>query len=364
VTPRVVPHLERRDGRGNGRSSYAEFRSASAAGRSFATSRDAVFWKYLTNRHVPSLGVDALGDRDHPGSFLLDDAEQRVLSKATGAAGGFLVPSDFDEQVTSVRRARNVIGELARQIVTDHGRLLPLPTAIGHGTGSWQAENAAGTATDETFGQVGVNAFKANTSTIVSEELSEDALDDFDTFLSGELGQRLALLEETAFAVGDGSGKPLGIVTSGNGVSTVVAATGSATGFKLADVLSVYAALPDAYKPSASSLMSPSAFRSLAGLTDSAGGLVFPSLQVAEPMLLARPVYVSPELPAAAANARSVVFGDIAAGYAVRRVRGLGVKRLTELLSDQGQIKYRLYERLDGRPVITDALRILVNSAT
>jgi HK97 family phage major capsid protein len=99
----------------------------------------------------------------------------------------------------------------------------------------------------------------------------------------------------------------------------------------------VYAALPDAYKPSASSLMSPSAFRSLAGLTDSAGGLVFPSLQVAEPMLLARPVYVSPELPAAAANARSVVFGDIASGYAVRRVRGLGVKRLTELLSDQGR---------------------------
>ena len=143
-----------------------------------------------------------------------------------------------------------------------------------------------------------------------------------------------------------------------------MAATGSATGFKLADVMAVYAALPPAYLPSASWLMSPSAFRSLASLTDTAGGLVLPSLHAAEPTLLSRPVYVSPELPAAAANARSVVFGDIQAGYAVRRVRGLGIHRQEEIHSDSGQIGYRLFERVDGRVVIADALRILVHSAT
>ncbi len=97
---------------------------------------------------------------------------------------------------------------------------------------------------------------------------------DFEGYLADELGQRIALLEETAFAVGDGSGKPLGVSTSGNGVSTVTAATGSSTGFKLADVNAVWAALPDGYKPNASWIMSPSAFRSLAVLADTAGGLV------------------------------------------------------------------------------------------
>jgi len=103
-----------------------------------------------------------------------------------------------------------VIGNAARQILTDHGRPIPLPTATAHGVGAWTSENASVTASDDTFAQVSVNAFKATTKTIVSEELAADALDEFDRYLADELGQRLALLEEAAFATGDGSGKPLG----------------------------------------------------------------------------------------------------------------------------------------------------------
>ena len=62
-----------------------------------------------------------------------------------------------------------------------------------------------------------LGAFKGSTKTIVSEELAEDAVDDFDQYLAAEVGQRLAALEEAAFATGDGTGKPLGITTSGNG---------------------------------------------------------------------------------------------------------------------------------------------------
>ena len=153
-------------------------------------------------------------------------------------------------------------------------------------------------------------------------------------------------------------------MTAGNGVATVTAATGSATGFKLADVRAAWAALPDAYKPNATWLMSPSALASLANLTDTAGGLVLPSLHNENPSLYGRPVYRSPELPAAAANARSVVVGDIQAGYTVRRVRGLGLHRQQELHSDAGQVGYRLFSRVDGRVILADALRILVNSAT
>jgi HK97 family phage major capsid protein len=66
-------------------------------------------------------------------------------------------------------------------------------------------------ATDDTFAQVTLNAFKASSKTIVSEELVEDALDDFDTYLADELGQRLAALEEATFAIGSVSGQPQGI---------------------------------------------------------------------------------------------------------------------------------------------------------
>ena len=132
----------------------------------------------------------------------------------------------------------------------------------------------------------------------------------------------------------------------------------------MADVNAVWAALPDAYKLNASWTMSPSAFRSLAVLIDTAGGLVLPTLHAAEPTLFSRPVYQSADLPAVAANARSVVVGDFSLGYMVRRVRGIAIQRQEELFSNNGQIGLRAFERLDGRVVLADALRLLVNSAT
>ena len=333
-------------------SSFAEYRTRSRAGdTSVGDSYDATWWKY-----VAELGED----RRH----LLTETEHRVMSKATGGAGGFLVPQDMDVLITTARRTRGVIGAAARELVTTHGRTITAPIAATHGTGTWTAENAAYTASDETITQGTLSAFKATTKIILSEELETDALDDFDRFLADELGQRLAALEEAAFATGDGAGKPHGITHSTNGVATVAAATGSATTFKLADFRTAYAALPPAYAASATWIMSPSAFANAAGDVDTAGAPKIPSLHGTEPSLFGRPVLISPELPVAAASARSVVVGDIAAGYAVRRVRGLGVQRQSELHSDSGQVGLRIHERVDGRVVLPDALRILVHSAT
>jgi HK97 family phage major capsid protein len=245
---------------------------------------DSVFWRYLTELGMPVpnelTGGAQLGT--------MDADEQRVLSKASSAAGGYLAPTDFDDQVSSVRRSRAVIGNLAREIVTDEGTTFLLPSATTHGVATWTAENAAYTASDEVFSQVSVGAFKAATKCIASEELVRDAAGDFDRWLAGELGQRIAVLEETAFAAGDGSGKPLGIIHSSSGYSVVTAATGSSLTFKLADVRAAYDALPVAYRASASWIFSPSAFSSLAGLVDTAGGLVLPSLHAAEPSLFSR----------------------------------------------------------------------------
>jgi len=70
--------------------------------------------------------------------------------------------------VTSVRRSRAVIGNLARELVTDEGTVIQLPAATTHGVATWTAENAAYTASDEVFSQVSIGAFKAATKCIVS----------------------------------------------------------------------------------------------------------------------------------------------------------------------------------------------------
>ncbi len=83
--------------------SQARVRSEAAKGEfPRAFSEDTAFWKYL----LTPTTVSPLG-----GSVpLLETEEHRVLSKASSAAGGYLVPTSLDDQITAARRARAVIG--------------------------------------------------------------------------------------------------------------------------------------------------------------------------------------------------------------------------------------------------------------
>jgi HK97 family phage major capsid protein len=144
----------------------------------------------------------------------------------------------------------------------------------------------------------------------------------------------------------------------------VTAATGSSTLFKVADVVAAYKALPAAYRPAASWIFHPDDFASLAGTTDSAGALAIPSLSFAPPSLLGLPVFLDANMPAPAASAKSAAIGAWRSAYAIRRVQQPTVDRLTELHSDSGQVGYRVYGRVDGRPTLTDAARLLAHSAT
>jgi hypothetical protein len=58
------------------------------------------------------------------------------------------------------------------------------------------------------------------------------------------------------------------------------------------------------------------------------------------------------------------VFGDINRAYTIRRVNGFSLQRQNELYSNNGQVGFRGFERVDGRVVNADAVRVLQHSAT
>src|SRR4051812_22428414 len=160
MSPKVTPKKE-------GRSSYQEFRSRSST--STFMSGSATFWNLVTAPTAFIIANEYTGEL-RPGTIA--EEELRVLSRATNAGGGYTVPTALDSMISTVRRSRSVIAPLARNIETDTGHVLNLGTATTHGTGTWAAENAAFTLSDETFGQGSVSAFKASTAVIVSEELA------------------------------------------------------------------------------------------------------------------------------------------------------------------------------------------------
>src|SRR5215213_7110797 len=231
-----------------------------AASHAVTTADTRASWRWATAR----TGVDPRGT--------LNKEENRALSKASGGAGGFVVPTDFDQAIIAAARPTRVLGALAREITTTHGRTITVPSATTHGTGAWVAENAnEAAASDETFAQTTLGAFKARTKVIASEELAHDVPGSFDEVIAAELGPRLAAVEEPAFIAGDGSGKPLGIVHTSSPYTTVTAATGNVTNLNWAAYIAAAKALPASYRQNATWALSVDAFSNLAGLLDTAG---------------------------------------------------------------------------------------------
>lgn len=331
-----------------------------AAARARAASEDeyrSVFHEWLT------AGVIGVG-KSGPVLDITDQQHQvleeyRALVEGTNTLGGYVCPPDFARIIIEAAVGLSAIARLATNLETTDGTALPVPLLTAHGTAVWLAEQGSGSGgtNDPVFAQGSLGGFKSMTKVVGSEELSRDSGLDLDVLLARELGKRLGALQGAAFAAGDGSGKPLGLATAAAGYTVVNAAAGSAAKYVAADIHSVWAALPAAYKVRATWLIHPTDLHELQKLAGA--DLTFVRLHDPSPTLLGRPVEVSPFLPTPAANAHSLAVGDIEAGYAVRRVSGIGVQKLTELHSDTGQLGWRATERIDGRPLLTDAVRLL-----
>ncbi len=74
--------------------------------------------------------------------------------------------------------------------------------------------------------------------------------------------------------------------------------------------------------------------------------------------IFGKPVITSPYMPKVASGAKSIVFGDFSYYWLIER-QPLSIKRLSALYALNGQIGFSAYERLDGKLVQPDALKIL-----
>ena len=69
-------------------------------------------------------------------------------------------------------------------------------------------------------------------------------------------------------------------------------------------------------------------------------------------------------LPTPAGSAKSLLVGDFKETLGVRRVRDISIQRQVELHADTGGIGYRLFSRVDGKPLLPAAVLIGAHSAT
>lgn len=172
--------------------------------------------------------------------------EQKAMSEQTGASGGFLVPTEYNNELMAAAAETSIVRSRAT-VIPMRRRQIQMPVLDQTGTNSgapgnffggmsfsWTEEAAEKTEDNPNFRQVTLTAHKLVGYTRVSDELVDDSAVSLDAFFRSPLGMAggIAWQEDYAFLRGTGTGQPLGVINAGATVTVNRNATNPAVDFQ------------------------------------------------------------------------------------------------------------------------------------
>ena len=285
-----------------------------------------------------------------------------ALQIGTDSEGGYLAPDEFERTLVAALEEENIFRKLAKVIQTSSGdRKIPVVTT--HGSASWLDEEELIPESDEAFGQTSIGAFKLGTFIKVSDELLNDSVFDLQSYITSEFARRIGHKEEDAFFVGDAAGKPTGIFHTTGGAQIGVTTAGS-TALTVDEVIDLFYSLKSPYRRNAVFVMNDATVKAIRKLKDGQGQYLWqPAMTANTPdSILNRPVYTSAYVPTIAAGAKSIAFGDFGYYWIADR-QGRSFKRLNELFATTGQIGFMATQRVDGKLILPEAIKVLQQKA-
>jgi HK97 family phage major capsid protein len=298
----------------------------------------------------------------HPGNPVIRD----VLEEGTDGNGGYLVPTEFEHTLVRALDENNIMRTIGCKVITTQNER-KIPVANGHTQATWTAENGAYTESNPTFSQTSIDAFKLTDLIKVSDELLADSFFDIEGYISEEFGRAFGEAEEDAFingAIQAGAtaiDRPTGLMiaaASGGAPSGVTTAANNK--IDADELISLVYSLKAPYRSKAKFLMNDATVAYIRKLKDGNGVYMWqPALTAGEPdRLLGYPLYTSPKVPTMAAGARAIAFGDFSCYWIADRA-GRSIKRLNELYATNGQVGFTCTERVDGKLILSEGIKIL-----
>lgn len=291
------------------------------------------------------------------GKGALDGGILGALQVGTDSEGGYITPEEFETELVTAMQDHNEFRNLVNVITTASDRNIPVESSLG--AAAWTSEEGAYNESDAAFSQVVLGAHKLTSIIKVSEELLQDSFFNLQSYLAVNFGKRFANAEETAIVNGSGSGQPTGLVGSASaGVTAAAAAAITAD-----ELLDLYHSLSRPYRAGATWVMNDSTAKLVRKLKDSNGQYIWqPGLQAGQPdVLLGRAAIASDAMPAATTGLTSMLFGDLSY-YTLAERSGRVMQRLNELYAANGQIGFRMNERLDGKLTLAASVKKLVQA--
>ena len=301
------------------------------------------FWNVMRNKHSNTQILNA-------------------LQEGTDSEGGFLVPDEFEHTLIESLEEENIFRKLAHVITTSTGDR-KIPVVASKGSASWVDEEGTINDSDDAFTQVSIGAYKLGTLIKVSNELLNDSVFNLEAYISKEFGRRIGTKEEDAFFNGNGVGKPVGIFNATGGAQTGIT-TASAAEIKADAIIDLFYSLKASYRKKAVWIVNDSTIKAIRKLKDANGNYLWqPALTSGTPdTLLGRPVYTSSYVPTIAAGAKTIAFGDFSYYWIADR-QGRNFKKLSELYAATDQTGFVATQRVDGKLILPEAIKVLVQHA-
>jgi len=302
----------------------------------------------------------------------LADLERKALSTTVGTDGGFTVPEQIDaviqgtiKEVSPLRQICNVVTVGTsdyKKLVNQHG------TASG-----WVGETAARPeTTSPNFAEIVPPMGEVYANPGSTQIMLDDSSVDVEAWLGAEIALEFAKAEGAAFISGSGVNRPRGFLATGTPVATADAtrafgqlqfiASGQAAALPTsADVyINMVSALKAGHRQNSNWITSKIVLGEIRKFKDTTGRYLWePSLQAGRPdTLLGYPVVEAEDMPAVAANAFPLAFGNFRAGYTiVDRLTGTTILR--DPFTNKPYVMFYATKRVGGAVVDSEAIKLL-----
>jgi HK97 family phage major capsid protein len=298
------------------------------------------------------------------------EVEEKALSSAVAADGGYLVDPVTADKIAGVLHSTSSIRSIANVAAIEATAydVLVDTTEIGAG---WATETADSVETSTPqVERITIPLHELSALPKASQRLLDDSAFDVEGWLASRIADKFARAEGAAFVSGDGVDKPTGFLTYGsaNNDSAVwgelghvlTGADGDFNAVNPADaIVDLVYARGARYRANATFVMNSKTAGTVRKMKDADGRFLWSDgLAAGEPArLMGYPVLVSEDMPDIASWAPAIAFGDFNAGYTVAERPDLRILR--DPFSAKPNVLFYATKRVGGDVSDFSAIKLL-----
>ena len=218
----------------------------------------------------------------------------------------------------------------------------------------YQTEFTEITADSGKFTSVDLSGYLAGALVLIGKSVENNGSFSVVNFIVNQMAEEIAIFLEKELLTGTGSNAAQGAVHTTNGITAA-----SASAVTSDELITLQAQIKQAYQANACWTMNTATFTAIKKLKDSDGKYLLQNdLSEGFPYrLLGKPVYISDNMPAMAAGAKAILYGDYS-GLSVNMRENISIEVLREKYATQHAIGVNAWFEFDSK--VTDSQKLAV----